>query len=108
MPYLCEKINLKETQKRSAKLTAEQRTEIYQKYATGKYSQRALALEYGVSRRLVTFIIDPKKQEENLQRRSERGGSKQYYDREKHTKAIREHRKYKQGLFLKGELDERK
>ena len=105
MPYLCEKINLKETQKRSAKLTSEQRAEIAKKYTTGKYSQRALALEYGVSRRLVTFIIDPKKHEENLQRRAERGGSKQYYNKEKHTIAIREHRKYKQGLFLKGELE---
>jgi transposase-like protein len=104
MPYKCEKINLKETQKRSAKLTTDQRAEIYNKYATGQYSQRSLALEYGVSRRLVTFIIDPKKHEENLQRRAERGGSTHYYNKDKHTIAIREHRQYKQGLFLKGEL----
>jgi len=105
MPYKCEKINLKETQMRNAKLTSEQRAEIAKKYATGKYSQRGLASEYGVSRRLIQFIIDPKKHEENLKRRDERGGSKQYYVKEKHTKAMREHRQYKQGLFLKGELE---
>lgn len=104
MPYKCEKIKLHETQKRSAKLTSEQRVEIYHKYATGKYSQRALASEYGVSRRLVTFIIDPKKHEENLKRRDERGGSMQYYDRETHTIKVREHRRYKHSLVLKGEL----
>jgi acetyl-CoA carboxylase carboxyltransferase component len=105
MPYKCEKINLKETQKRSAKLTTEQREEIAKKYKTGTYSQKGLALEYEVSRRLVQFIIDPKKHEENLKRRAERGGSKQYYDKEKHTKAMKKHRHYKQGLFLKGELE---
>ena len=104
MPYKSEKLNLHETQKRSAKLTSEQRKEIYNKYATGLYSQRGLASEYGVSRRLVTFIIDPSKQEANLLRRAENGGSKKYYNKEKHTEAMREHRKYKQELFLKGEL----
>ncbi len=105
MPYKCTPIKLKETQKRSVKLTSEQRAEIAKKYSTGRYSQRGLASEYGVSRRLVQFIIDPKKHEENLKRRDERGGSSQYYVKEKHTKAMREHRQYKQGLFLKGELD---
>ena len=106
MPYKCTPIKLKENQKRSAKLTSEQRSEIYKKYSTGKYSQRGLASEYSVSRRLVQFIIDPKKHEENLKRRDERGGSKQYYVKEKHTKAMREHRHYKQELFLKGELQQ--
>jgi hypothetical protein len=104
MPFKSEKINLHETQKRSAKLTSAQRTEIHNKYATGLYSQKGLAQEYGVSRRLVQFIIDPSKHEENLKRRAERGGSKQYYDKDKHTEAMREHRQYKQELFLKGEL----
>lgn len=104
MPYKCEKINLSETQRRNTKLTTAQRKEIFDKYTTGRYSQRALATEYGVSRRLVTFIIDPTKHEENLKRRDERGGSMQYYNKDKHTEAIREHRRYKQELFVKGEL----
>lgn len=104
MPFKSEKIPLKETQKRSAKLTTEQRIEIFHKYATGKYSQRALASEYDVSRRLITFITDPKKHEENLRRRDERGGSMQYYNKEVNTQKIREHRRYKQELYVKGEL----
>lgn len=41
---------------------------------------------------------------ENFYDRKERGGSKIYYNKEKNTKAQREHRKYKQNLFLKGKL----
>ncbi len=83
MPFKSEKIPLKETQKRSAKLTSDQKSEIVKKYETGKYSQRSLACEYGVSRRLIQFIIDPDKHKENLLRRQERGGSMQYYEKEK-------------------------
>jgi hypothetical protein len=41
---------------------------------------------------------------ENKKRRAERGGTKIYYDTKKNTIAQREHRAYKQGLYLKGEL----
>jgi transposase len=42
-------------------------------------SQRNLAKLFKVSRRLITFIQDPKKKEIDLQRRAERGGRKIYY-----------------------------
>ena len=58
MPYKCEKINLKDGQKASQKLNKEQKEEIYTRYKEGGVSQRELAREYGVSRRLITFIID--------------------------------------------------
>ena len=106
MPYKCEKINLKDGQKASQKLTKDQKEEIYHKYnIEGGYSQRQLAAEYGVSRRLITFIIDPEKLKANLKRREETGGSKQYYVKEKHSAAIKKHRKRKQELYLKGELE---
>lgn len=63
------------------------------------YSQRALARMFGVSKRTIQFILDPKKKEENLKRRQERGGWKQYYKKEDHAEAMKEHRRYKYNLL---------
>jgi len=104
MPYKSSSIKLSDTQKRSRKLTDDQRHEIQTRYLNGGVSQRELASEYNVSRRTIVFTIYPERREENYKRRVERGGSKQYYDKDKHSKAIREHRRYKQELYLKGEL----
>lgn len=82
--------------KRTARLTDAEREKI--KENPDNLSQRALARQYGVSRRTIQFILDPKKLEENKKRREERGGSKIYYDREKHTASIRAHRRYKKRL----------
>jgi len=82
--------------KRTSRLTEEERARI--KANPDKLSQRALARQYGVSRRTIQFILDPKKLEENKKRREERGGSKIYYDREKHTASVRSHRRYKKRL----------
>lgn len=78
---------------RRVKLTDEQRREIAAN-AEG-LSQRELARRYGVSRRTITFILDPDKLEQNRQRRQERGGSKQYYDKDVHCTSMRVHRRYK-------------
>ena len=59
---------------------------------------------YGVSRRTIQFILDPEKLLENKKRRAERGGWKQYYDKDAHTEAIKEHRSYKQELYLNKEI----
>lgn len=60
-------------------------------------SQRKIAKMFNVSRRLITFIQDPKKKEKDLQNRKDRGGSKQYYKGgEEWATTIREHRRYKQ------------
>lgn len=85
---------------RRVKLTDAQREEI--KLFKGKATQSSIAKMYGVSRRLIQFIWYPEQHEENKKRRAERGGSAQYYDREKHNKAMRLHRKYKQELHEKG------
>lgn len=84
------------------KLTLEQRQEIKEQY-THK-SQRQLAKEYQVSRRLIQFIGDPEKYQKNLLRREERGGSKKYYDKEKQREYMKKHRQRKQELNLKGEF----
>jgi len=104
MPYKSEKIKLNEKQDRRKKLTASQKQEIVS--LKGKISQRSLARMFGVDRRTISFILYPEKLEENKKRRAERGGSKQYYNKENHTASMREHRKYKQSLYVKGELNE--
>lgn len=106
MPYkhATDKMLISKDKDKRVKLTLCQKEEIFELYSTGNFSQRALAREYNVSRRLIQFIISPEKLEENIQRRQERGGSKQYYNKEANTIAQRTHRQHKQQLYLKGEL----
>lgn len=91
---------------RRIKLTDEQREEIVQLYEAGGTSQRKLAAQFGVSRRLITFILDPEKKAKNLAARAEAGGWRKYYDREKHAENTKEHRQYKKKLFDEGKIKE--
>lgn len=107
MPYKSEKIKLSEEQDRRRKLTDEQRKEIKDKYATGLYSQRALAREYNVSRRLIQFITDEEKLKRHKELSKVRKADGRYKPtKEEWAKTVREHRRYKQELYLKGELKE--
>lgn len=108
MPYKSEKIKLNENQDRRKKLTTEQREEIRNKYSTGLYSQRTLAKEYNVSRRLISFVLDEEKQKRNAELFKIRKSDGRYKPtKEEWAKTVREHRRYKQGLYLKGELKEK-
>lgn len=95
MPYSFEThhIHLPANKDRRAKLTPEQRIAI--KDNPDKLSQRILADMYGVSRRTIQFIQNPKQLQENRKRREERGGWRQYHDPAKRAEAMREHRRYK-------------
>lgn len=100
MPYKFEtdKIPLPRAKDRRVKLSNEQREAIRANPAN--LSQRQIATMYGVSRRTVQFIQSPEKHGENLMRRQERGGWKQYYDKEKHREAMQDHRRYKAAVLL--------
>lgn len=103
MPYKSEKIKIAGTKyDRRIKLTPEQKEEIFENKLG--LSQRELAKEYGVSKRTIQFILDPSKLEENLKRRKERGGSMQYYKPSEWPEIMKEHRRYKQDLKLKGKI----
>jgi transposase len=107
MPYKSEKINIKGTKHdRRRKLTDEQKVEIHAN--KDGLSQRKLAARYGVSRSTVRYILMPEKLVRNRELRELRGGSKQYYNKETWAETVREHRKYKQDLFLKGEIEIKK
>jgi len=105
MPYKHTELKIPKQHDKRIKLTDKDRAEIIDLYAAGIYSQRQLAAIYGVSRRLIVFVIYPERREANYQTRVANGGSKQYYNREKHTIAMQTHRKHKQALYLKGELN---
>ncbi|MEN8122937.1 MAG: hypothetical protein ABFS35_21535 [Bacteroidota bacterium] len=103
MPRKSDKIPINNSKfDRRVKLTPKQRQAI--KRNKGGLSQRKLAKEFGVSRRLIQFIQDPSKAKDNKLRRAERGGSKRYYDKEKNTSSVREHRQYKSKLYKDGKI----
>ena len=104
MPYKSEGIKIASTKHdRRRKLTSSDKVIIVSSHAGG-VSKRQLSREYKVSRRLIDFIICPEKHKRNLELRKERGGSKMYYVKKTHTVAVREHRRYKQKLYLAGEI----
>jgi len=95
MPYKTDKAKLdSDFLKKSVKLLPCQKEMIIYWSGMG-YSQRQLAAMFHCSRRTIQFIIDPDKLKQNLLRRQERGGTKQYYDKEKHKEYMKTHRRYK-------------
>lgn len=108
MPYRSEKIKLTREQDRRIKLTEEQREEIRSKYASGLYSQRKLAAEYNVSRRLITFVLDDNKYQRAREQFKERKADGRYKQSKEEWAAVqREHRRYKQSLYINGELTDK-
>lgn len=107
MPYKSEKIKLKETQDRRKKLTTEQRKEIKELYSTGCYSLNDLAKRFNVSKKTILLIVNKDSEEKARQYRKEHWKEWQRKG-EEHAEAIRNTRKYKQSLYLKGELVEDK
>ena len=105
MPYNSEKMKLSDTQKRSRKLSDIDRLAIIKRYGDGGIvTQKQLATEYNVSRRTIGFILHPEQLQANYQRRLDRGGWKQYYDKDVHARRMKEYRHYKQNLHINGEL----
>ena len=102
MPYKSEKIKIAGSKyDRRIKLTEQDREDI--KNLTGM-SIRGIARMYGVDKRLIQFILFPERYKKNLLDRKNRGGSMQYYDKERNKKAIRETRKYKHSLYVDGKI----
>ena len=100
MPYKTEKDKLDSPfLDRRCKLLPCQKERVIHLRETEGLSQRKLAEMFGVSRRLIQFVLDPSKHDENLKRREERGGNKVYYDRDTHNRHMREHRKYKNKIL---------
>ena len=106
MPYKSEKIKLNEKQDRRKKLTNEQRKEIKELYDTGCYSLNVLAKRFEVSKKTILLIVNEESAEKAKQYRKDHWKEWQRIG-EEHNKAIKNTRRYKHSLYLKGELNER-
>lgn len=103
MPFVSSRLKLNEKQDRRIKLTSKQREDIKRLYDTGMYSQRKLAKRFGVSKSTIAVITNPKRADAVRQRIKEHWRDYQPSNEER-ARIMREHRRYKQELYLKGEL----
>ena len=103
MPYKSEKIKLKETQDRRRKLTSVQKAEIKELYDTGGYSLNKLAKMYEVSKKTILLIVNKESAERAKEYRKAHWKEWARNGKE-HAKAIKKTRKYKQELYISGEL----
>lgn len=105
MPYRFEKIPINNPKHdKRVKLSDEQRENIKKDYATGEISIRGLERKYGVSRRLIQFILFPERQEKAKKDFAERQKDGRYYDKDKHKEYTKIHRNHKKDLFANGLL----
>jgi DNA invertase Pin-like site-specific DNA recombinase len=103
MPYKSEKIKLPPTKDRRRKLTDEQKEEIRAIYATGVCGMRPLAKQFGVSRTTIQIIVKPERAEA-VKKRIKDHWRDYRPSKEEWAETMKEHRHYKQELYLKGEL----
>lgn len=107
MPYKSEKIKLSEAQDRRRKLTEDTKEIIRNQYATGMYSLNSLAKEYGVSKKLILITVNPESNRKSEAYIREHWKDYTRTKLERRT-AAKNTRRYKQELYLKGELKETK
>jgi len=101
MPYLTEKIAIADAfLKRSSKLLPCQKEMCIYWHNKG-ISINKIAKMFQVNKRTIQFILFPERLKKNIELRRERGGSMIYYQKEKHSEAVKDHRNYKQKLFSK-------
>ncbi len=103
MPYKSEKIKLPLNKDRRRKLTDDQKEQIKAIYAEGRVGTRPLAKQFGVSRKTIQLIVNPEIKRKNDERTKEHW--KNYRPtKEEWAATMREHRKYKQQLYLNKEI----
>ena len=104
MPYISSGIIIAKTQyDRRIRLSDQDKDDTKEMYKNGS-SIRSIARHFNVDKRSIQFILFPERLERNKQLRAERGGSKEYYDKDKWKETMKEHRKYKHNLYLKGKI----
>lgn len=103
MPYLSEKIPIAGTiNDRRKKLDDYQKSCLKSDREMNGTSYNKLARAYGCSKRLAMLICNPEMAQRCKEQYKERRKDGRYYDRDKHTIQMKEHRDYKQGLHLAG------
>lgn len=85
------------------KILPSQHREVVRTYKALK-SYNATARFYGVSKRLIIFIVNPEKLKQFQADRRTKKVHLEYYDRETHTEAIKKYRSKKRSLNLQYNL----
>lgn len=98
MSKLIEEFRIGKANDRRRKLTEEQKEEIKALKDTG-LSKKEVAAQYGCDRRTIDFIWNPEKLQRNIQLRQENGGSRNYYDKEKHRQYMQKYRNHKREIL---------
>lgn len=99
MPYAHRKKRIPRSLDRRVKIDDEKRARVSVLYRREGMAQRAIARELGISRRMVSFILFPEKEEAcKRQYRERRKDGRYYYGKEKWRKTMREHRHYKEAI----------
>ena len=103
MPYKSEKIKLQGMQDRRRKLTDEDIEEIKKLYVPHVFGAQKIANMFGVSKRTILVIVSPQCKE-TVQKYNKEHWREHQQKGEEWSATMREHRRYKQELYLKGEL----
>ncbi len=99
MPYKTDKIAIADPfLSRRIKLLPCQREMVHWWYANNM-SITSIAKLFKVSKRLIQFELFPERKKKNIQDRENRGGSKQYYDKDYHAEKMKDHRRYKHEIL---------
>lgn len=108
MPYKSEKINISGTSyDRRRKLTEDQKEYIRWLHEEERVSKHKLAEMFNVSRRTIQFTIDRSKYERNRENSKRHKAEGKYKpSKEQWAQVMREHRHYKQQLYIEGKISE--
>lgn len=106
MPYRSERIKIEGTvYDRRRKLTEAQKEEIRLLRRQTGLSYNKIAERYGVSKRMIMFVVNPEKYAVAREQFKERQREGRYQvSREERASIVREHRHYKQGLHKEGKI----
>lgn len=104
MPYKSQKIPIMHSEfDRRIKLTDDQREYIRWLREEERLSYNALARQFGVSKRTVIYVCNPDKYEVAKAKSKQRHREGRYKPtKEEWAATVREHRRYKQSLYIKG------
>ena len=105
MPFKSEKIIIAGSKfDRRIKLTEEQRVDIVRLREEENLSYSKLATMFGVSKRLIQFILKPDIKERCAQQFRQRRKDGRYYNKETWKDTMNEHRRYKQNLYINNKI----
>ena len=100
MPFLTDKLALEDPflDRRTRLLPCQRERTLLLREQDG-LTYQAISDVMWVSKRLVYFVINPAKWADQKIKAALRQSDGRYYDKERHTTAVREHRRHKQGLL---------